>query len=108
MLGEQAHQEVVGGDVAGVLELLALQALLADLEQAGSGDGGEPGGEDVVVGGGLGGRGAGIEGHRVTLATAGQELKRCWVRSRPSVTSVSTASAAWSTWNGSSLRSTVE
>ena len=38
----------------------------------------------------------------------GQELKRCWVFSRPSVMSDSTASAASETWNGSSLRSTVE
>jgi hypothetical protein len=37
-----------------------------------------------------------------------QELKRCCVFSRPSVISDSTASAASETWNGSSLRSTVE
>ncbi len=37
-----------------------------------------------------------------------QELKRCCVFSRPSEISDSTASAASETWNGSSLRSTVE
>ena len=53
-------------------------------------------GEDVVVGGGLGGRGSGIESHRrhPSEPAAVQELNRCWVRSRPSVTSDSTASAA--------------
>ena len=37
----------------------------------------------------------------------GQELKRCWVFSRPSAMRLSTASAAESTWKGSSLRSVV-
>ena len=58
-----AHQQLVGGGVAGVLELAALEALAAHLEQALSGDGGQPGGEDVVVGGGFGGRRTGFVGH---------------------------------------------
>ena len=37
----------------------------------------------------------------------GQELKRCWVFSRPSEMRLSTASAAETTWKGSSLRSVV-
>ncbi len=58
-----------------------------------------------------------VAGHRGRPAAAAttaaghappQELKLCWVFSSPSVTSDSTASAAVSTWNGSSLRSTVE
>ena len=48
------------------------------------------------------------EGLTAGHATGAQELKRCWVFSRPSVMSDSTASAASETWNGSSLRSTVE
>ena len=56
MLGDQPHQQVVGRAVSGVLELLALETLGADLEQALTGDGGGPGCEDMVVGGGLGGR----------------------------------------------------
>ena len=46
--------------------------------------------------------------HADTLTSgdeAGQLLNRCWVSSRPSLTSDSTASAAVSTWSGSSLRS---
>ena len=69
VLGEQLHQQLVRGAVAGVLELLALQALAADLEQALTGDGGQPGGEHVVVGGGFGGRGSGFESHADTLPT---------------------------------------
>ena len=46
---QQRHQQVVGGQVAGVLELLALEALAADLGQQVAGDGGRPGGEGVVV-----------------------------------------------------------
>jgi hypothetical protein len=63
VLGQQRHQQLVGGAVAGVLELLALEALGADLEEAAAGGLGEPGGEHVVVGGGGSGRGTGIEGH---------------------------------------------
>ena len=36
------------------------------------------------------------------------ELNRCWVSASPTVSSDSTASAARSTWNGSSLRSVLE
>jgi len=67
VLGEQPHQQVVRGAVAGVLEGAALQSLGADLEQALAGDRGQPGGEGVVVAGGRGGRGSGIESHPVTL-----------------------------------------
>ena len=38
----------------------------------------------------------------------GQELKRDWVLSRPSVSRVTTASAASPTWNGISARSVLE
>ncbi len=44
----------------------------------------------------------------VVSTSPAQELKRCCVFSRPSTINDSTASAASETWNGSSLRSTVE
>jgi hypothetical protein len=64
VLGEDLHEQLVGGEVAGVLELLALQTALAHLQQQVSGDRGRPRGEQVVVGQGLGGRRSGVEvGH---------------------------------------------
>ena len=53
VLREQAHQQLVGGAVAGILQLAALQALAADLEQPVTGRVGQPGCERVVVHGGL-------------------------------------------------------
>ena len=41
-------------------------------------------------------------------AAVHQLLNRCWVSASPTVSSDSTASAARSTWNGSSLRSVEE
>ena len=89
----------------------ALEALAADLGQQLAGDGGRPGGVRVVVVAGrhrgvgqVGARAGGV-GHRVRLPSR-QLLKRLWVRSRPAASSDSTASAARSTWKGSTLRST--
>jgi hypothetical protein len=56
MLGEQAHQQLVGGAVAGVLELLALQPLRPDHGEELAGHGRGPGRESVVVVRCLGGR----------------------------------------------------
>ena len=107
VLGAQRHQQVVGGQVAGVLEGLALEPLAADLGQQLTGDGGGPGREGVVVAaatsGGAGGRQRGRRSRR-----ARYPLKSFWVRSSPSVSRDSTASAARSTWNGSTLRSADE
>jgi len=64
------------GTVAGILERTALEALLTDLEQATAGGVGQPGGEDVVVGGGCLGRCSGIEGHRATLLRAPRKGSR--------------------------------
>ena len=50
VLGEQLHDQLVGGAVAGVLELAALEPLLPDLEQAAAGGLGHPAGQHVVVG----------------------------------------------------------
>ena len=50
VLGQQAHQEVVGGLVARVLQLATRQPLLTDLDEPPAGGLGKPGGEDVVVG----------------------------------------------------------
>lgn len=69
VLGDQAHQQLVGGPVPGVLELLADQPLLADPEQQLTRHRGQPGRQDVVVGGRCVGRGAGFESHPDTLAT---------------------------------------
>ncbi len=75
VLGQQRHQQLVGGPVAGVLELASLQTLGAHLEQPATGRLGQPGGHHVVVGGRVVGRGAGVEGHRLTLAErSGVEL----------------------------------
>ena len=63
VLGEQLHQQHVRGPVARVLELAALEALGADLEQPLARDRREPRGQHVVVGGGLGGRGSGSKRH---------------------------------------------
>ena len=106
---EQLHQQLVGGLVAGVLELTALETLAADLEQPLPRDRGEPLGQDVVVGTGRAAPVVVVRRHLVTLATIrrGQRLKRCWVRSSPSATRLSTASAA-STTRRSSLRSAEE
>ncbi len=56
VLGAERHQQVVRRLVPGVLELPALEPLAADLGQQLAGDGGRPGGEDVVVGGCRSGR----------------------------------------------------
>ena len=50
MGGEQLHQQLVGGLVAGVLELAALQALLTHLEQALARHGSQPLGQHMVIG----------------------------------------------------------
>ena len=70
--GAQRHQQVVGGQVAGVLELLALEPLGADLGQQLAGHRGGPGREGVVVGAG-GGRG---DGKARVLAHDGNLLTR--------------------------------
>ena len=51
-VGEQLHQQLVGGQVAGVLELAALETLAAHLEQPLARDGRQPLGQHVVVGAG--------------------------------------------------------
>jgi hypothetical protein len=61
VLGEDLHQQLVRGQVARVLELLALQPAAADLQQQVAGDGGRPRGEEVVVAERLGGRRTGVE-----------------------------------------------
>ena len=50
-LPEEAHQQVVGGLVSGILQGPALQSLFAHLQQQVPGLGGGPGGHRVVVGG---------------------------------------------------------
>ena len=50
--GQRLHQELVGAQVAGVLQLLALEAFAADLEQQRAGGGGQLGGQFVVGGSG--------------------------------------------------------
>ena len=69
VLGQQPHQQLVGGGVAGVLELAPLEPLAADLEQPASGLLGQPGREHVVVGGG-GWRAGGLR-HPVTVLSTG-------------------------------------
>ncbi len=49
LLGEQPHQQLVRGEVAGVLELLALETLSPHVEEQGAGLVGGPGRELVVV-----------------------------------------------------------
>ena len=61
--GAQLHEQRVRRLVSGVLQLLAQQALGADLGEQVTGDGGGPGGEGVVVG--LGGDGRGREVHGI-------------------------------------------
>ena len=70
VLGEQLHEQVVGGEVAGVLQLAALEPLLADLEQAAAGSLGQPARQHVVVG--VGGGRPRVEGHRLSLVTPGR------------------------------------
>ena len=62
VLGEQLHEQLVGGQVAGVLELAALEPLLADLEQAAAGGLGQPARQHVVVGVGGGRPGSKVTG----------------------------------------------
>ena len=69
MLGEQAHEQLVGSQVSGVLELATLEPLLAYLEQAAACGLGQPARQHVVVG--VGGGRSRIESHRVSLVTSG-------------------------------------
>ena len=69
MLREQVHEQLVGGQVAGVLELATLEPLLADLEQTAAGGLGQPARQHVVVG--VGGGRSRIESHRISLVTSG-------------------------------------
>jgi len=115
VLVEETRQELLGRRVTGVLELAALEALATHLEQQLAGDGGGPGGEAVVVGQDVVGRDGGgshgftSEDRRMGWSGAGaQVLNRPWAFSRPSVSRLSTASAARSTWNGSTFRSAAE
>ena len=62
-LGEQPHQQLVGGLVTGVLQGPALEPLLAHLEQQVAGLGGGPGGHLVVVGVGGDRRAGVVVGH---------------------------------------------
>ena len=101
VLGEQGHQQLVGGLVAGVLELAALEALLR-APRAGAPPRPWPARWRA--------RGRRWRRRRAAFRVRrsrrhpseghAQELNRCWVRSSPSVTRDSTASAALSTWNG--------
>ena len=78
-LGEQLHQQLVGGLVAGVLERPALQPLLPDLQQQVSRLGGGPGGHLVVVGirgqRRTGGTGSVVFSHAVSLEVAQTYLR---------------------------------
>ena len=66
-LGQQPHQQLVRGLVAGVLERPALEPLLAHLEQQVAGLGGGPGGHLVVVGVGGEGRARSVVSHGASL-----------------------------------------
>ena len=65
---EQLHQQLVGGLVAGVLELTPLETLAAHFEQPLPRDRRQPLGQHVVVGTGWRGAVAVVVRHAVTLA----------------------------------------